>query len=328
MSPNVVALFVFRALTAAQSTCFLILGSTCISDIYHPTERATAMGWFLRGTLFGPAFGPLIFGIVVTFRSWRFIFWIQTAMSGAALPLCLFLFQETLLQPRYTEIRGQKLSEKASKLWEWTNPLLMFKLLRERNLLCISIASSTLAFNMYALLTPIRYAGLLYLGPGAGYLIGSTVGGRWSDHVVKTWSSRRGFRLWEDRLRGALLLTGIVLPGSTLLYGWAVDRRLGGIALPVVCMVAQGPAQTCAFPCLNAYIMDVMQQKSGKAAASNYFIRYAFAAVATASIAPAIDALGVGWAVTISSAMVSLGSGLVLLTVRSGATWRSGRRLA
>lgn len=135
-----------------------------------------------------------------------------------------------------------------------------------------------MAFNMYSLLTPIRYilnprlglttplqSGLLYLAPGGGYLLGSLVGGRLSDHIVKFWMKRRGFRLWEDRLRGSVILLGLALPGSTLLYGWTVDRGFGGIGLPVVCMFVQGISQTSAFPSLNTYIMDVMQQNSGKA---------------------------------------------------------------
>ncbi len=34
--------------------------TTAHSDIYRPTERATAMGWYLSGTLIGPALGPFI----------------------------------------------------------------------------------------------------------------------------------------------------------------------------------------------------------------------------------------------------------------------------
>jgi MFS family permease len=40
------------------------------SDMYRPTERATALGWFLSGTLIGPAFGPFIGGIIVTYTTW------------------------------------------------------------------------------------------------------------------------------------------------------------------------------------------------------------------------------------------------------------------
>lgn len=58
LAPNLAAYFIFRMLTAYQGTSFLIVGSSCLSDIYTPTERATALSAFLSGTLIGPAFGP------------------------------------------------------------------------------------------------------------------------------------------------------------------------------------------------------------------------------------------------------------------------------
>jgi MFS family permease len=81
LSPNLAAFYIFRILTAFEGTSFLTIGASCIGDIYRPTERATAMGWFLSGTLIGPALGPFIGGIIVTFRSWRVIFYFQTALA-------------------------------------------------------------------------------------------------------------------------------------------------------------------------------------------------------------------------------------------------------
>lgn len=37
-----------------------MVGSSALGDIYEPRARATALGWFLSGTLIGPAFGPFI----------------------------------------------------------------------------------------------------------------------------------------------------------------------------------------------------------------------------------------------------------------------------
>ncbi|KAG7113656.1 Itaconate transport protein like [Verticillium longisporum] len=188
---------------------------------------------------------------------------------------------------------------------------------------------------MYSLLTPIRYilnprlglttplqSGLIYLAPGAGYLVGTTLGGRWSDHNVKSWMHRRGFRLWEDRLRSTLFFMLGLLPGFTLLYGWAVQEGWGGIALPVVCLFGQGVCQTTTFPSLNAYILDIMQDQSGKASASHYMVRYCFSALATATVVPMIDAIGVGWTVSISSAMVFFSGCLILRVIHFGGSWR------
>lgn len=93
------------------------------------------MGWFLRGTLFGPAFGPLVSGIIVTYTSWRVIFWLQVAMTGVCLLIAMFVMHETLQQPRYVELQGKSFPVAAAILWQWSNPALVFKLLGERNIL-------------------------------------------------------------------------------------------------------------------------------------------------------------------------------------------------
>ena len=51
---------------------------------------------------------------------------------------------------------------------------------------------------------------------------------------------------------------GIVLPGCMLIYGWSIEKKKGGIALPIIVMFAQGFAQLIAFPSLNTYCLDVM----------------------------------------------------------------------
>ena len=50
---------------AASGGRFLIIGASCIGDIYRLTEHATAMGWFLSGALLDSAVGPSIGGALV-----------------------------------------------------------------------------------------------------------------------------------------------------------------------------------------------------------------------------------------------------------------------
>ncbi|KAI2480490.1 multidrug transporter of the major facilitator superfamily [Pyrenophora tritici-repentis] len=183
LAPNLAAFFVFRILTAFQGTAFLVIGSAVIGDMYKPTERATALGWFLSGTLIGPALGPFIGGIIVTFRSWRDIFWLQTALAGTATLLCFFLQPETIHNKRADELEGLPAKERAHKMWQWLNPFRIIMLYRYPNILLTGLASSSLVWNMYSLLTPIRYvlnprfgletplqSGLFYIAPGCGYL--------------------------------------------------------------------------------------------------------------------------------------------------------------
>ncbi|KAJ7237705.1 major facilitator superfamily domain-containing protein [Mycena haematopus] len=332
LSPNLAAFFIFRALTAFQGTSFLIVGASCIGDIYRPTERATAMGWFFSGTLIGPAIGPFIAGVIITFRSWRVIFYLQAALGGFATILVFFLLPETIHQKRSDELVGLSLGQKAHRLWRWTNPFRVIKLYRYPNL---AAGSSALVWNMYSLLTPIRYiinpryhlttpmqSGLFYLAPGLGYFAGTFVGGRWADHTVKKWIEIRGVRVPEDRLRSCVPFIGVIIPGCMLVYGWSIEKKAGGIPVPVIAMFLQGCAQLFCFPSLNTYCLDVMQSRSAEVVAGNYMVRYFFAAAGSAVVLPAVEKIGVGWFSTISSIFLVLVAVGVHCTAVWGESWR------
>lgn len=139
---------------------------------------------------------------------------------------------------------------------------------------------------MYSLLTPIRYVlnprfdlstplqgSLFYIAPGCGYLFGTFFGGRYADHIVKKYIRIRGHREAEDRLRSCLWFLGGVIPACMLIYGWSVEKRVGGIALPVIMMFLQGVAQLFCFPSLNAYCLDVMQFRSAEVVGMYPFLR-------------------------------------------------------
>ncbi|GME60895.1 putative transporter [Neofusicoccum parvum] len=336
LAPNLASFFVFRIMTAFQGTSFLIIGSACIGDIFRPTERGTALAWFLSGTLVGPAFGPFFGGIIVTFRTWRDIFWLQTALGGFGFVLILLFLPETTHYKRSVEFEGLGLKDKAAKMWRWTNPFRVLKLYQYPNLITVGLASSALVWNMYSLLTPIRYvlnprfhltspiqSGLFYIAPGCGYLFGTFFGGRWADRVVHKYIRRRaGERVPEDRLHSCLPFLGGVIPCCMLIYGWSIEKQAGGIPLPVIVMFLQGVAQLFCFPSLNTYCLDVMQAQSAEVVAGNYVIRYVFAALGSALCLPAIEKIGVGGFSTISAGFLVVAAGLTWLTALYGRGWR------
>ncbi|KAF2084682.1 MFS general substrate transporter [Saccharata proteae CBS 121410] len=338
LAPNLASYYIFRILTAFQGTAFLIIGSACIGDIYKPTERATALSWFMSGTLVGPAFGPFIGGIIVTFRSWRDIFWLQVALAGLAFVLMIFLLPETTHYKKSVELEGLTPKQRVSKMWSWMNPMRVLKLYRYPNLITVGIASSSLVWNMYSLLTPIRYvlnprfnlttpiqSGLFYIAPGCGYLFGTFFGGRWADHTVKKWIKLRGGeRVPEDRIRSALPALGVVIPACILIYGWSIEEAKGGIPLPVIVMFVQGVAQLFCFPSLNTYCLDVMQSQSAEVVAGNYCVRYIFAALGSALCLPAIEKIGVGGFSSISTGFLVVAAGLTHITTIYGRGWREG----
>jgi len=214
----------------------------------------------------GPAFGPFIGGIIVTFKSWRVIFYLQTALAGVATIGAYLLLPETAHHMKIDDLVGMPLKAKARVLWGMLNPWRVIRLYKYPNLIMVALASSSLVWNMYSLLTPIRYilnprfnlttpiqSGLFYLAPGCGYILGTFGGGKYADYITCKWTAKRGVRVSEDRLRSALPFMGIVMPICMLLYGWSVEKRFGGIALPVIMMFVQGVAQLFCFPSLNTY---------------------------------------------------------------------------
>lgn len=331
-------------ITAFSATAFLVIGPAVIGDLFRPTARATALSWFYTGALVGPTIGPLVGGIIVTYASWRDIFWLQTGLAGVGILGSVCFLSETLVADEHSKkamlAKLPTRSEKAKYLARVTSPLRpIAMLLGSPNLTLVALASGSLVWNQYSLLTPIRYvlnprfhlatplqSGLFYLAPGTGYLLGTLGGGRWADAVVKSWIARRdGERVVEDRLRSCLAFLGAIVPGSMLVYGWSVDRAVGGIAVPVVFMCLQGMAQSFCFPSLNTYCLDAAQARSAEAVAGNFMVRYLFGAVGSAVVLPAIGSIGVGWFSTVSAVMMVCGMAGVGAVVRWGTGWRESR---
>lgn len=236
------------------------------------------------------------------------------------------------------DITGLPMKAKAKVLWGMLNPWRVVRLYKYPNLIMVALASSSLVWNMYSLLTPIRYvlnprfnlttpiqSGLFYLAPGCGYILGTFFGGRYADYITVSWTAKRGgVRVPEDRLRSAIPFLGIAIPGAMLIYGWSVEKRVGGIALPVIMMFCQGVAQLFCFPSLNTYCLDVMQSHSAEVIAGNYMIRYLFAALGSAFVLPAIEKIGVGWFSTISAGFLVASALATLSAVEWGRKWRDG----
>ncbi|ERS95115.1 hypothetical protein HMPREF1624_08607 [Sporothrix schenckii ATCC 58251] len=326
LSPNLASFFVFRIISGFSGTGLLVCGPAVVGDLYRPTERGTALAWILSGTLVGPAVGPAIGGIIVTYSSWRNIYWFQTGLAGLATALTVLFLPETSHTRRWDAIpRDQRVRECLAAY----NPVRLVRLFRRPDLFLVALASSSLIWNMYAFFAPIVYvinprlhfttplqAGLFYLAPGFGYLAATFVGGRNADRVVKAWIRKRnGVRRPQDRLRAAMPWMGLGTPACMLIYGWCLQYDKGGIALLVVVMFVQGFTQLMIFPAINTYCIDVVPGRSTEVLGGNFFIRYMFGAAGTALAIPATDAIGIGWFCTISTAFILVTFAGVMLVI-------------
>lgn len=321
VSADLAMFFIFRSLTALFATAFFSVGAHIIGDVHIPSMRGRNMSWIVSGAQLGTSLGGVGGGIIVNFTSWRVIFWALAGVGAIIFLAGFFLLPETCLKTKHQEILEEvrKTDPNRKFVFVYFNPLRIITALKYPTLLIDGFIVMTLVYNMYMLLTPIRYvmnprfnltkpvySGLFYLAPGCGYLVGSFLGGRWADLVVKKWIKKRGRRVPEDRLRQVMFSLTILYPGCILIYGWSIEKELGGIAVPVIFMFLSGFAQTTIFPASNTYCVDSVPELNGDGIASSYFSRYLAAAVASATCLRSINKIGVGWTCTISACVLFL----------------------
>ncbi|KAH0293261.1 MFS general substrate transporter, partial [Aureobasidium sp. EXF-3399] len=332
LSINMAMFTVMRVLAGFQGTFNMVAGQTIIADIFDQRRRGTAVGFFMVGSVLGPALGPLVGGIIVTYTSWRVIFWVQTAMVGAGL-LLSFFFVPSIAQPHQT-------TEKPSfRLWgkSQVEMLKVFTLLVYPNVFFADLACGLLAWTQYSLLAAPRHlinprfnltsplvSGLFYISPGAGFLLGAIAGGRFSDMTMaKKIIERGGKRVPQDRLNSGLFAFFLIIPSSQLIYGWCLQYDVGGLALAIVAAFFTGFGLMAAFSSLNTYCAEAIPEQRTAVIASKYFIQYIFGASGNAAIVPLIDSIGIGLAATIGVVLCICGGVLVWMLAKHGAAMQA-----
>ncbi|EOD43593.1 putative mfs protein [Neofusicoccum parvum UCRNP2] len=327
---EIAAEFGSTAVDVNVSNAGVMLAMAFSSFIWGPigmVQRGTATGFFLAGTVLGPPLGPLVAGIIVTYKSWRVILWLQAAMCGCGLIMSLIFipYSRTLDAPTFRETS-------VSQMIGHFNPSHIFKLMIYPNVLFTDLACGLLSWSQYTLLSAPRHiittrfhltspiiSGLFYLSPAAGFLVGTLVGGRASDRTVRAWlARRRGVRVPQDRLRSGAPAFFLVVPASSLAYGWCLERGVGGLPLPVAMAFCTAAGLLAAFASLNTYCAEVMPRRRAAVIATKYCVQYCFAAAASGASVPMIDAIGVGATSTVSAVFVLVGGVLTLVTAKYG----------
>ncbi|RBR08275.1 hypothetical protein FVER53590_13163 [Fusarium verticillioides] len=334
--PNLAGFAALWILGGNTGPFFLVAGQTILADIFDPTSRGTAVGFFLGSCVSFNSIAPLLGSIIATFTSWRVIYGVEAGM-------CLFgLILSLLFIPKASEVENPKLAETtrprtAKEILRTFNPMHVFCQFKYPKVILANIACGLLGFNQYAILSSIRRvinprfsltsplsSGLFYLAPGAGFLVGSTVGGKVSDVVVKRYMRKRnGQRIPEDRLNSSLVSVLIILPLGTLLYGWSVYHRLGGMALPIISAFIEGFGLMASFSGLNTYAAEVRPAHRTAVITGKYVVQYSFGAMSVGGVVPMIDSIGVGWAFTVITGFSMLAGVLVLLIARFSKNWKA-----
>jgi multidrug resistance protein len=93
--------------------------------------------------------------------------------------------------------------------------------------ICIQSAFSQAPYNFSEVIT-----GLMYFPPSLGYVLASTVGGKWLDHIMAREATKAGRYhedgklkfLPEDRMRENMWLAASLYPGALIWFGWTTQN--------------------------------------------------------------------------------------------------------
>ena len=185
------------------------------------------------GALAGPAFGPLIGGLLAQFLGWRAVFWFLTIFAGVTLTVFVFLFPETcrkvvgngsipaqkwnvsllsyyqLRKQRKAGVEGEQKTRLSFK--SRPNPFNAVYIMFEKESGIILIYAGTLFAGYYMILTglPTQIAekyhfntlqiGLCYFPTGLGSMAAALIIGKFLDWNFRRHAKRAGVELSHQR---------------------------------------------------------------------------------------------------------------------------------
>lgn len=177
---------------------------------------------------------------------------------------------------------------------------------------------------------------LVFIPIGVGALISAFTTGMMIDWNFRRHAKRLGiplvknqqhdlsnFPIEKARLEVAMPIV-YISTASMIAYGWLLHFRTN-LAGPCIFLFILGYTLIAAFNSLNILIVDFYRKSPATATAATNLVRCLLGAGASAIVIPMIDAMGTGWAYTLSALVWVAFSPVLWLLVKHGPRWRKER---
>ncbi|KAI0754649.1 major facilitator superfamily domain-containing protein [Daedaleopsis nitida] len=214
------------------------------------------------------------------------------------------------------------------------NPLKpVWKVLRRTNNIAILVASGLTFGFIYcisytcALTLSHSYGyspmtiGLVLLSFGIGSLLGSLLGGRYSDYVFRNLKARNGGTGYPEMRLQSTLPFMPVLPLAIVGYGWVCEERVH-VAAVCAMLFLSSFFDVCIYTSTLAYIVDANAGRSSPAVAMNSAFRGLAAFVGAEVAVPLQNAIGDGGSYSLWAGLILLSELLIVLVWWRGKAWR------
>ncbi|KAH7069371.1 major facilitator superfamily domain-containing protein [Paraphoma chrysanthemicola] len=326
LAPNIAFLITVRSITGFFGSVGIANGGGTISDMFVPGERAGVFGWYLLGPLLGPTLGPLFGGIIVQRLGWRWVFWIMTIVCFVNTLAGYFFLRES-----YAPIilqRKKAAYEKESADWDGTKysfdgednrPMrqrLTQSLKRPPKIFAQPIVATMAVYqalifgttySIYTNMQPIyqdlygfdtEKVGLLYLGPGLGFLFAVWFLVPRIDTVYKRLTTKNKEKARPEFRLPLANIGAVFLPMSLFWFAWTVEKHAHWFA-SISGTFFYGIGQVMILNCTQNYFIDSFEQYAASAIAAGAVFRSLVGGVIPLG-APALFAkLGYGWGISV-----------------------------
>ncbi|GBC01207.1 hypothetical protein RclHR1_00410034 [Rhizophagus clarus] len=333
ISPNIWLLMLARALQACGAAAMQCLGAGVISDIYSSAERGRAYGIYFLVYNLGEIGGPIIGGYLTEYFGWKFIFLFLSIFSAILFTIIFFFLPETLHYQSTnfsTTSLSQSLQERTIPKF---NPFSSFKLLRYPNVLLtiIYITSIWLTTLVDYIIIPRVYSsqyhvsssvvGLIFLVPGFGFMIGSIVGGKYSDYIVSKFTMDKEKEIYPEVRLKSVCFVCILVPISFLAYGWFLETN-SKIFWSLISVFIGSFGTLFVVNVLSVYLVDSYPNNCASVIALSECVPAFIGGLCQLISSPLQNSLGIGWMFTFLVSINSLSSLLIVMVYLKGNYWR------
>ncbi|OAL40056.1 hypothetical protein AYO20_00474 [Fonsecaea nubica] len=333
LSPNIQTLIAMRTVSGFFGSVGIANGGGTISDMYDPSERAGIFGWYLLGPLLGPTLGPLFGGVIVSRLGWRWIYWvvslqILTIVCAINTAIGYLFLKETyapvLLGRRKADLAqqdSQGLGKKTKYYFDGEDERPLSKKLQEsmKRPFVIFVQPMVLIMSMYqALIFGTTYSiytnmqsiysqppysfssekiGLLYLGPGLGFLTSVRFLVPRIDTVFNRLTKKHGGKPLPEYRLPLANIGSVLIPVSLFWFAWTVQFRVHWLA-SIAATYFYGVGQVVVFNAVQNYYIDSFSTYAASAIAGGSVFRSLVGGIVPLFAPLLFEKLGYGWGIS------------------------------
>ena len=292
--------------------------------MFHPSERAGVFGWYLLGPLLGPTLGPLFGGIIVQYLGWRWIFWILTIVCGFNTIVGFFFLMESyapvILEARkktYEDssengdksyrMAGQDDRPFRSKLaTSMARPLRI--LFTQPIVFTMAVYQAIIFGTTYSLYTNFQAiygelygfdtttVGLMYLGPGLGFLVAVWFLVPKIDTIYNYLARKNNVEAKPEYRLPLANIGAVFIPSSLFVFAWTVQYKVHFV-VPLISTVFFGIGQITILNTCQNYYIDSFQKFAASAIAAGAVFRSIVGGILPLVASKMFVSAGYGWGI-------------------------------